>query len=337
MKFIIKKILKEEIEKSKNPLSQMEILLFKFIHKKRKQFKKKKDFIDEIKNTLKYLSLDEDLGLFYYEMFTLNFRPEGDYENLTYDNFKGVKDFKARKTLNVNASEFTKAKMPFVGSNIEGYWGTDPKGKDYYVVTSYGWYPIYLFKEGIWYKVTNTYSSSTSRQMRHSNPVEFDEKIGVDIIYATKEEMRQLINGATYEQIMRKKTEDIIKNKESLLSKRKIHAKSNDWSQNNPRLKARFKVVDIRKEGDKAIVDVLIDDAGEIKDGKLYLSNGEYLKGENADLNKKKVENAILQKVIFDFKDYVGKFPMWSEGEYSLEVTPEKHNIRFNFIHSKEK
>ena len=35
-----------------------------------------------------------------------------------------------------------------------------------------------------------------------------------------------------------------------------------------------------------------------------------------------------------NFKDYVGRFPNWSNDTYDLEATPEKHAIKFNFIHT---
>ncbi len=35
---------------------------------------------------------------------------------------------------------------------------------------SYGWYPIFVYKKGIWYQIVDSYSSSTGRQISNSNP-----------------------------------------------------------------------------------------------------------------------------------------------------------------------
>ena len=51
---------------------------------------------------------------------------------------------------------------------------------------------------------------------------------------------------------------------------------------------------------------------------------------------KEKVEGMIRDYIIRNYKDYVGRFPEWdSETGYDLETAPEKHAIKFNFIHTK--
>jgi hypothetical protein len=103
-------------------------------------------------------------------------------------------------------------------------------------------------------------------------------------------------------------------------------------------------VTDIREEGDKAVIDVTIDDAGlrERKPtngqltNKMVPSNGGYLRGEVEGVTKEKVEKMVKNYILLNFKDYVGKFPNYtSSGGYDIESTPERHAIKFNFIHSK--
>jgi hypothetical protein len=64
-------------------------------------------------------------------------------------------------------------------------------------------------------------------------------------------------------------------------------------------------------------------------------SNGGYLRGEVEGVTKEKVETMIRNYILLNFKDYVGKFPNYENSAYDLETTPEKHAIKFNFIHTK--
>ena len=160
MKDLIRRILREQ-DTSANPLTRTEVMLFKYINSKKKEAKTKPKLMELITTTLKSMGLEPSLAAFYYEMFALNYREDGDYENLTHENFKGVKEFRSRTIPNTKAWEFTIAKMPFKGSNMDARWNTDSNGVDYYAVYSYSWYPIYLFKQGVWYEVTRRYSSST--------------------------------------------------------------------------------------------------------------------------------------------------------------------------------
>ena len=119
---------------------------------------------------LKLMGKPTHRASFYYEVYTQNYRPEGDYENLTQETFKDYRGFKQKRTPNNTAWEYSTATIPFKGSNIEGFWDDNSKGEWYYVVQSWGWYPVFLFKNDQWYTVDDTYSSSTSKQMSQSRP-----------------------------------------------------------------------------------------------------------------------------------------------------------------------
>ena len=94
---------------------------------------------------MSFIGRPESDAKFYYEVYTANFRPDGDYENLDQQSFRDFRQFKQRKTPNNGAYEYTAAKIPFKGSNLEGYWDVNGKNEWYYVVVSYGWYPLFLF------------------------------------------------------------------------------------------------------------------------------------------------------------------------------------------------
>lgn len=61
--------------------------------------------------------------------------------------------------------------ISFEGSNIES-----KLINNCYVVLSYGYYPIFVFKDGIWYKNNNGYSNTTKRQMLKCNISNFKLK-----------------------------------------------------------------------------------------------------------------------------------------------------------------
>ena len=204
---IIRKVLKEQSEK--NPLSRTEIKFFKILNEKKHEYKTKKDLMNFITSMMPFIGKSEGDGLLYYELYVMNYRPEGDYENITPEEFKDVRKLGKKRTENINAWKFTKAKIPFKGSNLEGEWSTDNYSVPYYVVKSYGWYPIFLFKENQWYEVTDTYSSSTSKQMSNAYPVRYDDNLQEKVIGVSKNEIQTLIYGTlTFQQLVKRRKSD---------------------------------------------------------------------------------------------------------------------------------
>ena len=65
-------------------------------------------------------------------------------------------------------------------------------------------------------------------------------------------------------------------------------------------------------------------------------SQGGYLRGELPNVSKEKVENTVKDRIIHNFKDYVGKHPYY-DNTYNLEKFADKQTIKFNFIHEYEK
>jgi hypothetical protein len=86
--------------------------------------------------------------------------------------------------------------MPFKGSNIEGQWNVNNNNDWYYVIESYGWYPVFLFINNQWYRTLDTYSSSTRKQMSQIDPVKYDSNLRANVMSITKGEMERLINGS---------------------------------------------------------------------------------------------------------------------------------------------
>jgi hypothetical protein len=339
MKSLIKQILREE-------LSSREVILFDALNSKKTELKTKSNIINYIEDLCKYMSLDPKMAQYYYLLWKANYKKEGGYKNMSPEEFVGPKDLPQRTISNPQSGNFVRSKAPFKGSNIEGRWGTDKNGVDYYVVISYRWYPVYLFKQDKWYRTSNTYSSSTLRQMNNADPIGYDDNIERDFTWVTKPEMDALMYGtATHSDIMKGKVKNLVNKKEDFINKRPKFAYEWSYLANHIPMKARFKVTDIREEGDKAVIDVTIDDAG-LRErrptngqltNKMVPSNGGYLRGDVEGVTKEKVENMIKNYILVNFKDYVGKFPNYKSdtGGYDIETTPEKHAIKFNFIHSK--
>jgi hypothetical protein len=214
MKSLIKQILKEELD-------TREVILFDSINSKLKELKTKSNIVDYISDITRYLGLDPKMTQYYYLLWKANYRKEGGYNKISPEEFVGAKDLPQRTIGNTQSGNFVRAKAPFKGSNLEGRWGTDKNGVDYYVVISYRWYPVYLFKQDKWYRTSNTYSSSTSRQMSNADPIGFEDNVERDFTWVTKSEMDALMHGAaTYEDIMKNKVKNIVKNKEDFINKK---------------------------------------------------------------------------------------------------------------------
>jgi len=334
MKELIRRILREQ-NTGTNPMSRTEIMLFKYINSKKKEAKTKPKLMELITTTLKSMGLEPSLSAFYYEMFALNYREDGDYENLTHENFKGVKEFRSRTIPNTKAWEFTIAKMPFKGSNMDARWNTDSNGVDYYAVYSFGWYPIYLFKQGVWYEVTRRYSSSTGRQMSNANPVKYDSNIGKEVVLVTQDEMKQLERSATIDDIMKNKVKSAVKNKEHLISKKPKNVGSvSYWGDNEDAnamgFKVKFKVSDVREDDGKIVVDVNVMEVNRKEGNKAIKTPENYTKGELPGVTKDRVEKNIIRVIQSDFTNYVGKSQPWGKN------VEDRSNVKFNFIHEKE-
>ena len=86
------------------------------------------------------------------------------------------------KTSNIKARQFVENKIPFTGNNLMGVLI-----HGCYVVYSYGYYPIHVFKDGIWYENTSKYSVTTSKHTSQTRIVIENRQ------YKTLKEMKALL------------------------------------------------------------------------------------------------------------------------------------------------
>jgi hypothetical protein len=241
-------------------------MLFKYIDKNKKETKTKDDLIKFLKSILPVLGLPANQANFYYEVYTANFRPEGDYENLTKETFKDYRLFKQRKVSNNTAYEYATAKMPFKGSNLEGQWEVNNNNDWYYVIKSYGWYPIFLFINNQWYRTLDTYSSSTRKQMSQVNPVKFDSNLNADVMSLNKGEMERLMDGRySLERVKTDRVSNFVKIKDKVTNQSKLI--SGGWGDNAHRV--NFMVKDVEDVEGKIKLFIKILKAGKMVDRKM--------------------------------------------------------------------
>jgi len=293
---LILKIIKEET--SGGVLSPMEIRLFKFVNKFKKELGTSTKMREFFRNSLKTFNLPESDAGYYHELYTLNYRPEGDYENLTRSNLKDPKLFSTQKrTSNTQARSFTQDKLPFKGSNLEGFWKQTQDNEWAYIVNSYGWYTIYVFKYNRWFEVDNTYSSSTSRQMRHADPVRWSEDLNQQAIIVSSEEIKKVVRGLI-------KPEDLLTTRsDKFITDMKQKQRSGEeftfragWYNERVRIKAKITSVRKTRSGYDISVDVL--DVFKMDGNKIDREAGDFFTGD--------MEGITKDKIIRDVNSYFG-------------------------------
>lgn len=298
MKELISRILREQQEEP--VLSKKEILLFKYINNNKKEAGTKKELIKFIGEMLRYFGMSLSDTTMYYEIYTANFRPDGDYENLTKENFKDYRIFKQRKVTNNTAYEYATAKMPFKGSNLEGLWNSNSNNDWYYVIKSWGWYPVFLFINNQWYRTLDTYSSSTRKQMSQVNPIKYDSNLNANVMLVTQDEMERLIDGRyNIERVKTDRVSSFVKNKNNVIGIKKLI--SGGHGENAHRVS--FTITDIESVNDKIKIFVKINKAGRME-GRKMVSDPDY---QNNNQLVSNIENTIKQEVLRTYPQYLTK------------------------------
>jgi len=308
----IRKIIREIFEVEDKPLSQKEIRLFKYLNTNKHQYNTQDKLLGLIKTMMNFIGRPESDARFYYEIYTANYRPEGDYENIDKSTFKDYKSFKQRRTPNNSAYEYSSGRIPFKGSNLEGYWDVNRNGDWYYVVMSYEWYPIFLFIKDQWYKVSNSYSSSTAKQISHSNPVRWNSGLRAEVISVTPEEIKKIKDGDDMVGIKIKRVENFIqKFAKPLIGGKKLI--SLGWY--DERKKVNYTITDIKEENGKIKFYITINKAGKVENNKMVLEPEGY---PVPSPFSEQIEKGIEDRIISDNKNYLSH-----------------DNTEFTFIHSK--
>jgi len=329
MKYILSERQFRLLEQEEKAFSPVEVVLFKRLNqeKEKKKIKKKAEIEDYIRNITLYLGLPPENSKYYTELYLLNFRKDGKYDETTKAQLVDPRNLPGKVVLNTSAGQYSQVQMPFRGSNLTGEWKRDIRGVKYYVVYSYGWYPIYIFKNGRWYEVTKRYSSSTGRQMSNTSPTRYSDELKSEIFWASPEEMKLLERGFTHEEFLKYKASQFEKKAKQDTSMRKrshtiygAPGQNFDWSSYT----IKFKIKDLRKEGENGVVDIDIYEVSDRRrDKKInYLAN-------EGGFSKEFVEARILGKVGRELRDYIGKKLHW----YGEDYRSGDHQLKFNFNH----
>lgn len=307
------------------------VKLFRFLNEEKKTKKTRAALLDLIKSLTDYMNLPKGHELYLLELYLLNYRKDGDYSSITKENFIDPRQMKGKTTPNTKADLYTKAQLPFKGSNMRGYWSKDAKRVPYYVVESYGWYPIYIFKNNRWYEITERYSSSTGRQMRNANPVEWSDVLDDSVILTTRKEMEMLQMGATHEDILKHKRKSLKSMEGDLQKKRQANLKINRYGWGDdaalPGFNVKYKINSVDEDGEKVFVNIDILDVLKIDNYKAVPTPNNYLKGEFEGVTKERVEKELSKKLKNEFRQFIGPRYRYSE------PLPETSQIEFKFNH----
>ena len=321
------KNIKEQI--TEEGLNRSTVKLFKILNTEKKNLKTRANILEFLTKALKLIGFNPDLALYYLELYVLNYRKDGNYESISKNEIIDPKSQKGKTISNTKAWMYTMSQMPFKGSNLSSYWKDDSKGVPVYVVLSYGWYPIFVYKKGIWYQIVDSYSSSTGRQISNSNPNHwkaYNKNVESDVYFMNKEELRKLINYAGHDEIMKEKLERFKeKGKESSTQKLK------NVSRYYPNIKIKFKIKSIEEEDGKAVVTIDVLDVLKKEGQKGVETSDNYLRGELNGVTKESVENTIVSELGNKLKEFVGK-----RMKFDSEGVAKIDNVEFKFNHLRD-
>jgi hypothetical protein len=297
---LIENVLKKSMNSGdKNPLSKVEITMFKYLNDNKKTLGTQDGLLKFIKRFLPLVGINPNMDRFYYEIYTQNFRPKGDYENITYDNFKNVRELKTKKIPNTQSFEYVASKIPFKGSNIEGFWSYNSKNQWYYLVESYGWYPVYLYINDKWFEISDKYSSTTRKQMSQSNPYRFSQDVNDKIYSVSKKEMDKLIAGEDLVDIVKDRTDYFVTNSKFFYPSQINTMTVGKW---NNRKRVTFKIEKISKNRNKVKFVISLTKADRIVNRKLSNNPEEFI----TDLNfYEEIKNDIQNRIINDNDKYL--------------------------------
>ena len=277
------------------------VRLFKLFNEYKKTARTKKELLNIIMEYLPLFGISKVYAVYMLELYLLNYREDGDYSGLNKDNFIDPRNKSGKKTANYQAGDYTKAQLPFQGSNLEGRWTKDRNGVKYYVVKSYGWYPVYIYKEGKWYENFDRYSSSTGKQMNNARPYTYNNEIDTKVYLMSKNEMELLERGFSHEDVMKKKKESFRDVKPSP----KISTTKSSYGE-VPNTSIKFKISSVEETDDVNIVNVDIYDVLKTRAGVQIDTPENYLKGEIPNVTPEKVEKEIETKLRQNFRQYLG-------------------------------
>jgi hypothetical protein len=295
MKDLLRKLLKEFDEEK--AFTKNESIFFKFLNNYRKVSKPTSSRLsDFMTSNMKSFGLDPSENQHYLNLYTQNFREDGRYDLTTKNELNQYHKLKSQKTSNQNAGDLVAELKPFKGSNLKAVWEKDNKGDWAYVVYSWDWYPVFMFKYKKWFEVDNKYSSSTSKQMSQSHPRRYNNSIGKSMIIVSKDEMKNLLYGnESIETVITNKNEKFVKTIEKQLDEFKQVRIG--W---DPRVRVSFNYISVEMDDNDPQVSVEVVKVDKMDGLKIDKEAGNFFRDEMMGVTKEYVTNLM--------KDFVSKY-----------------------------
>jgi hypothetical protein len=268
-------------------LHSYEVTFFRFLTKYRQSKQPTgSQLYDVIKKNLPVFGFSPDSVTHYSNVFTQNYRSDGKYNETLVSDLVDYSGMKPKRITNVNASDYVNELKPFKGSNLEGKWEKDYRGDWGYVVTSYDWYPIYIYKYKKWFEVDDRYSSSTGKQMSKARPsASYQNSIKLG-----RREMDKVRNGVDVNEFMGSKTKSFTEEVDKLIDSNTIERIRMGWY---PRVRVTFTYTNVRVDSGTPEISINVSNVEKIVDNKFDRQAGDFFNDEMEGVTKETIEELI--------------------------------------------
>lgn len=302
MKDLLRRLLKEyEEEKAFTP---KEALFFKFLNTYRKASKSTGNKLgDFILSNMKSFGLNPSEYQHYLNLYTQNYREDGRYDLTKKSELNQFHKLKSVRTSNQRAGDLVAELKPFKGNNLRANWEKDNKGDWGYVVYSWDWYPVFMYKYRRWFQVDDNYSSSTSKQMSQSHPARYNSSIQKTVFIVSRDEMRNLRDG-------NETTENVVSNKNEKLIKT-IEKQLNEYKQVRlgwyPRVRISYNFLGVDFIEGNPVVDVSVVYVDKMNGKKIDREAGDFRSGEMEGVSREYITDLMKQYITMYTTSILGR------------------------------
>jgi hypothetical protein len=292
MEDLLRRLLKEYDEEK--AFTTKEALFFKFLNTYRKASKSTGAKLgDFMMSNMKSFGLSPSEYQHYLNLYTQNYREDGRYDLTKKNELNQYHKLKSVKTSNQRAGDLVAELKPFKGNNLKANWEKDYKGDWAYVVYSWDWYPVFMYKYRRWFQVDDNYSSSTSKQMSQSHPARYNSSIGKTVFIVSRNEMKNLRDGhETTENVISNKNEKLIKTIEKQLNEYKQVRLG--W---DPRVRISYNFLGVDFVDDNPVIDVSVVYVDKMNGLKIDREAGDFRSGEMEGVTRDYIADLMSQYI----------------------------------------
>ena len=292
MEDLLRRLLKEYDEEK--AFTTKEALFFKFLNTYKKSSNSTGAKVgDLLMKTMKSFALNPSEYQHYLNLYTQNYREDGRYDLTKKSELNQYHKLKSVRTSNQRAGDLVAELKPFKGNNLRADWEKDYKGDWAYVVYSWDWYPIFMYKYKRWFQVDDNYSSSTSKHMSQSHPARYNSSIGKTVFIVSRNEMKDLQQG-------NQKTENVISNKNEKLIKT-IENQLNEYKQVrlgwDPRVRISYNFLGVDFVDGNPVIDVSVVYVDKMNGLKIDREAGDFRSGEMEGVTRDYITDLMSQYI----------------------------------------